>query len=191
MRNQFYGDRKDVWKWSLLLKLAGQKHHIFQIAMLRPDKGTHGNDRRDPGACNHAVREFFDDERSQDAHDIKRIEKLLPGRITVLMTQYSNGCRVTYFDLVLEITRKTAPKVVFLDPDNGIEGATRGHEHIGVQEIERVWESLKGGDYLVVFQYSFFDSDWCAKKMKLLSETIGKHVETEPHPSMCYFWAQK
>ena len=173
MRNQFYSDRKDVWKWSLLLKLAGEKHHIFQIAMLRPDKGTHGNDFGDPGPCNPAVRKFFADERLLRARDISRIERLLPGRITVLMTRYSNGCRVTYFDLVLEIIRKTAPKVVFLDPDTGIEGATRSHEHVGHQEIKRVWESLQSGDYLVVFQYSLrFDRDWCLKRKSCSAQQL-------------------
>jgi hypothetical protein len=125
MRNQFYSDRKDVWKWSLLLELAGGTHHIFQIAMFRPDQGIHGNDFCDPGSCNHAVKRFFAEERLLGVRDISRVERLLPGRITVFMDLYMNGCRAAYFDHVIEITRKTKPKVVFLDPDNGIGSDTR------------------------------------------------------------------
>jgi hypothetical protein len=196
MRNQFYSDRKDIWKWSLLLELAGNTHHIFQIAMLRPDEGTHGNDFGDPGPCNPAVRKFFDVERSLGVRDLSRIGKLRPGQITVFKNLYMNGYRAAYFNDVLQITCKTTPKVIFLDPDNGIEGMTRGHKHVGVREISRVWrDSLTSGDYLVIFQYGFRDSSWCAKKKELLCKTIGRPVETRLHPVvnpvMCYFWAQK
>jgi hypothetical protein len=70
-------------------------------------------------------------------------------------------------------------------------GATRGHKHVGIQEIERIWESLEAGDYLAVFQYGFRDHNWCAKKKELLRKVIGEGIREQPFTSMCYFWAQK
>src|ERR1035441_8600910 len=106
MRNQFYSDRKDIWKWSLLLRLAGDSHHIYHLAMLTPDKGEHRLDVSDPGDCNGCVRAFFEQERRNSAQDIYRAQNLLDGRITVLLRRdsdqlyYTNGQRNEYFDCV-------------------------------------------------------------------------------------------
>ena len=197
MRNQFYADRKDIWKWSLLLELAGDTHHIFQIAMLRPDdESGHGNDFSEPGDCDLRVKEFFERERSEFGNggcsrNLRQVCRLLPGRITVFSDIYRNGERSVYVERAVSALSNKSPKVVFLDPDNGIEGKTRNHKHLGLAEISRVWNSLSAGDYLVIFQYSFFDRDWRGKKQKLLSNALEQDVQMRDRGSMCFFYAEK
>jgi len=56
MRDQFYGDRKDLWKWTVVLDEAGDRE-IFYIGMYRPDQEK--SDRR---GINEAVHKFFQQE---------------------------------------------------------------------------------------------------------------------------------
>ena len=161
MRNQFYSDRKDIWKWSLLLELAGDTHHVYQVAMLTRDEGEHTLDEGDPWPCSNLVRAFFDRERRSKAHDIYRVEGLINGRITVLNRLgceyqfYSNRSRDHYFTRVLETikTDNGKRKLVFLDPDNGLEVKNSNQKHVRSQEICRVWNALNPGDYMVLYQH--------------------------------------
>jgi hypothetical protein len=53
MRDEFYGDRKDLWKWSVALDEAATRK-ILYVAMYRPEVGS----KQPPGLWA-AVREFF------------------------------------------------------------------------------------------------------------------------------------
>ena len=76
MKNQYYGDSRDVAKWTVLLRLA-RTHAlplIIQIAMLTPDdKTSHGSQRDDPVDADPDVRRFFAEERDLFARDPHRL----------------------------------------------------------------------------------------------------------------------
>lgn len=38
MRDEFYGDRKDLWKWTMVLNEACDSRRIIYVAMYRPDE---------------------------------------------------------------------------------------------------------------------------------------------------------
>ena len=209
MRNQFYSDRKDIWKWSLLLELAGQTHHIYQVAMLTHDNGEHKLDMGDPGTCSELVYRFFDRERRRNARDIYGVEQLVNGRVTVLSQLgreyqfYSKRCHQKYFAHVIqEITAENkGKKVVFLDPDVGLEVTKSNDGHVLYSDVCRVWTSLSDGDYLVVYQHHPLSFKW--KKDEALledfarakKEQIGRALGVEPtrvntrsHDSVSFFW---
>jgi hypothetical protein len=57
MRNEFYGDRKDLWKWTVVLNEAGEDREILYVAMCRPDRKV----KRESGIRADVI-EFFHDE---------------------------------------------------------------------------------------------------------------------------------
>ena len=204
MRNQFYSDRKDIWKWPLLLELAGDSHHIYQVAMQTPDKGKHTLDVGGPGDCNKDVRAFFEQERRDVAHDIYRVEKLLDERITVLPARnsnplyYENGQRNDYFDRVCDAISASGakPKVVFVDPDNGIEVKNSTRAHVRIKHLRRLWDLLASGDYLVIYQHHPRENldALINEKKQLLAENLGVElgaIKHKPDKGVTFFWIRK
>ena len=204
MRNQFYSDRKDIWKWSLLLELAGDRHHIYQVAMLTRDDGEHTLDQGDPGECNALARGFFEDECRVDDRDIYRAEALLSGRITVLNPKgsdceyYSPSSRTRYFDHVLNTIKSDdkSPKVVFLDPDNGLEVKNSTSSHVRLQDVRRVWNSLRAGDYLVIYQHHarVFLNRYMDDKRRQIGDNLKvaqASIQHRTHKAVSFFWLEK
>ncbi len=79
MREQFYGDSRDVSKWSVIAQLATchQVRDVLQVAMLRPDRhDTQGSTRHDPLYCHPAVKAFFDRERRIGVRDLRKVTSL-------------------------------------------------------------------------------------------------------------------
>ena len=119
MRNEWYGDKKDVVKWSSLLCLAKRKgiKHIFYVAMCTDAKQ---NVRNEGNPYERAAAEFFDRHK-----DLRRIKELGMGhgiRIRVWMKQFSNEGRSDYFREVHKKMRASKRRTVwFFDPDTGVQ----------------------------------------------------------------------
>jgi hypothetical protein len=210
MRNQFYCDRKDVWKWSLLLELAGEQSHIYQIAMLTADETEHKLDVGDPGPCDLRALNFFQLERAKK-RDIYGVEELLPGRITVLNRRdcehqyYSNGLRSLYFAKVTEAHKvDLRPKVILLDPDNGTEVKKPNKKHVRLDDVSRIWNVLRRDDHMVIYQHH--PRDFRMRKDPILlaeyrdgiRQKVGKAIsqKTETindrtHDAVSFFWIHK
>jgi len=66
-------------------------------------------------------------------------------------------------------------KVVFLDPDTGIEPKNPGSTHVLLSEITDVWTWLKRKDWLVLYQHAFRQKGWqerqCGKFEKACNNT--------------------
>lgn len=115
MKNQYYGDSRDVAKWTVLVRLARMHglSSIIQIAMLTPDDTTrHGGQRDDPADADPDVRRFFAKERARFAGDpqgrstsgVKRLAKLLnpPLSIEVIDEPFRHRSRGAYFRSVTD-----------------------------------------------------------------------------------------
>ena len=204
MRNEYYSDRKDMWKWSVLLGLAGDSHHIFQLAMLTPDNGTHGFDSGVPQNCDARVRDFFLQERRKSSYTVYGVEQLLPSRITVLNSPdsnqkfYSKRLNSKYFDeAILKVQeRGSEPKIVFLDPDVGLEIKNSDDRHVLEDDISRIWDVLRPNDYLVLYQHR--DRTSIDRFLRLKKEQLGRILNFEPenishctHGTATFFWLRR
>jgi len=56
-------------------------------------------------------------------------------------------------------------KIVFLDPDTGIEPRKAGSTHVKAAEITRIWNKLNRNDWLVLYQHAQHTDDWRAVQM--------------------------
>jgi hypothetical protein len=206
MRNQFYGDRKDVLKWTNALRLAGADRFVLYVAMLRPDKedSLHGCDFSCVRVANDQVVKFFENVREKltpgTPRNLTDISRLLPGRIELVHGDYVHRDRKKYFDAVRNrLGRRTAGEryVVLLDPDNGISGRCPRSEHVCGEELLSVWSAMTPDDVLLVYQHRFRNKNWKQMKREILSrhlqvplDRISPRCEADV-PDVCFFEIDK
>jgi hypothetical protein len=152
MKDKFYADNRDIVKWGgivHLCKVNGIKT-VVQVAYYREDKISFDDEDID---LRKVVMEHFE---RKDILDIKRLGTRAKLDIQVLKKEFKNkkDDRKEYYDEVCkEIEKINKKKVVFLDPDKGLEpksGCT--DEHVKPNEVKRIWQSLVQGDILVFYQ---------------------------------------
>jgi len=149
MRDQWYGDEKDLVKWSSLLLLARQHQadRILQIAYYNPsefgDIELDGHNQQIPAE----VLSHF--------RDIRNITGLCTRPcITVLRRPFED--RTNYLEAVMDfISQFRSDKcVVFLDPDTGLEPKGKpDRRHVLNEEAQAIWEVLPSGWVYVFYQH--------------------------------------
>jgi hypothetical protein len=188
MRENWFGDKRDLVKWAVLTHLAQKTYakRIIQIAYFRPfDDSTsliknESNLAKDIGIFPDAVLDFFKRWRSECAaatHYLKKLEKIealgqkIGIDIKVFKEPFTN--RVKYRELTVEYFRDIeSPKIVLLDPDTGIEPNNVSLDHITGKDISIVYKSLNPTDTLVIYQHRWFDEKWKSSAMRKFATAI-------------------
>lgn len=151
MKDQWYGDKRDLVKWGALLILAEQHKagKILQVAYLRPS--TYGT--LDIGGQSHAlpnsVRDHF-----RNVRHIRGLRAEPPVEIEVVDRPF--GERSAYTEAVVQTVvgeTEREPWVIFLDPDTGLAPPKPGLEHVLDEEVVRIWGAMHQGDLLAVYQH--------------------------------------
>ena len=149
MRDIWYADKRDLVKWSVLHYLAEENEirQILQVAYFR--ESTYGQvkiDDQELGLPSAVLSHF---------RDIRQI-KNLGGRaqIQVLTDLFSD--RKSYMKKVISFISqyKNEKCIVFLDPDTGLEPLNAANlNHVLDDEAKAIWEEMKQGDLLVLYQH--------------------------------------
>jgi hypothetical protein len=115
MRDEFYGDRRDVWKWTVVLNEAAPNKQVIYVALYRPDEEPRSLDgvRAD-------VMKFFSAERKElnAERRCSRITKL-SSSIIPFLHEYNPKNSRKYFAPVkeaLESRPEGGRYVVFFGP---------------------------------------------------------------------------
>jgi len=198
VRDEFYADGKDVWKWTCTLEAAEGKTHILHVAMYRPDKRrSYGKAFCNLSKIGHQVVDFFDRERQslRPKGLLRRVERL-DSRVEVLATPYLHNTRHTYFEAVVEKLKRRAAGscyVVLLDPDTGIEPARPADEHLCCDDMLSVWHTMTPGDILLVVQFCRFETqvESCQKKLQSALQTAVRSLAHEAVRNVRLFRADK
>ena len=171
MRDQWYGDNRDLVKWSALVYLARREavSAILHVAMYRPGPApaplatAHG--KVDPPA--EVFRHF------RDLDDIQRLGVATGLAIEVVKEPFTD--RIAYFGRVCERVR--APRggslLVLLDPDVGLAPETPGPEHVASAEVAGVFAALRQGDLLVCYQHARKQKDWRGRARRAFANAPG------------------
>ncbi len=173
MRDKWYGDNRDLVKWGVLLTLADRfaARSILQVAYYRPTDWAGLDLDGEAVPLPPAVVRHF---RSLTA--AAAIES--SATIEVFADALTN--RTDYQRAVIERIRRrpATPGIVFLDPDTGLEPRAPSLEHVLDREIAEVWEALKDGDVLVVYQHQTNRNGqpWIASKKEQFEKAIGVQV---------------
>jgi len=153
MRKQWFGDSRDYVKWSVVWRESEPDLTVLYVAMARPDELK--------GNVHEKVVHFFDSKK-----DYSQITDLFGVRITVIDQLYESKKHREYFENVIasiEILQTSAPILVFLDPDTGIEPrGTQSNKHVLLSDLEEIAKRLHSGSRLLIYQHATKDKriDW-------------------------------
>jgi hypothetical protein len=157
MRDKWYADKRDLVKWGGIMHLLNENlgiKKVIQVAYYRKDNWPKINFNGSEIQIPQEVLKHF--------RDIKLI-KSLDTRIEVFDQIFEHNARQQYTDDVCKMLSKIQDKkIVFLDPDTGLEPREcgGGAEHIKRKEVKQIFGSLNSGDFLVFYQHKFRSSKW-------------------------------
>ena len=159
MRDQWYGDNRDLLKWASLVTLA-RRHKvqaIIQIAMFRPNepkwqRGTRG-----------FPAEVLDHFRKLE--NVHALGLATGVEILVCKEPFCNrdrpagtqdAVRAAYFrEARLKLRGFQGKKIIaFLDPDTGLAPQKPEPKHVKESELKTIYEALKPGDWLALYQHA-------------------------------------
>ena len=165
MKNQFFGDRRDFFKYDLLLQLLDGvpfKHGLTLIPMLTPDDKS--NDGRlvryGCGGRRQDLYDFLRRSVEEGARDIRRLRLLFETVRHPYMpyrddSYFTHQHREGYFAAIPAVYLKRA--LVFLDPDNGLEvpsmSPANAHKYVRYEEVSSLVSRMDDTSVLVVYQH--------------------------------------
>ena len=171
MQGLWYGDRRDRVKWGALVYLAKSRAvpRIVQVAYHRDgtDRMLETQDGRVPLPA--GVWEHFSDLRH-----IKRLAQATGISIVVLADAFEPTQRRAYIAAVLDkLSTVPRPKIVFLDPDTGIEPRKADAVHVAKADLAEVWAALSADDILAVYQHADHTNTWQQDRTRKMAEACG------------------
>ena len=195
MKDEWYGDKRDLVKWAVLLHLANEYsvQRVVQVAYLRHNKW----------------KSIFIDEKKKDIPPEVLIHFRCTNNIINLASNpeiiFINSImktRSSYLKVVLGEVNKYKDKrnVIFLDPDTGLEPGRPTLKHVLVSELEEIWKTMQGGDLLVFYQHKTNRNKkpWIEEKRKQFAGALGvpisdvkKAQSPESASDVVFFYCQK
>ena len=171
MRDCWYGDNRDIVKWSVALQLARREGlaDVVYVAMHRPDDDwpplvtAHGPVR----LPDEVVRHF------RDLDDLQRLGAQTGLRIATVKEPFVD--RAAYFRRLSErVGKYSAPVLVLLDPDTGLapDGGA-GPQHVTSAEVAGLFAALRPGDVLVCYQHARRQKDWRGRARRVFANAPG------------------
>jgi hypothetical protein len=169
MKNEWYGDKRDIVKWAVLLHLA-QEHYvkiIVQIAYYRQSKWAK--------ICINGKNVNIPAEVLGHFRDVNDITNLVSNpKIRIFNYELKN--RRTYFQEVLKEVERHGDdkKIIFLDPDNGLAPTNATLKHVLPQELKSIWAKMQSGDLLVFYQHKpkYSKNTWVEEKRVQFVEAL-------------------
>lgn len=171
MRDQWYGDNRDLLKWGALMHIARRDQHsaVLQVAMYRPD---------DEPATVHSSRGrvAVPVEVTRHFRNLDRIHRLATSsgvRIEVFKAPFRD--RSAYFKKVTRRIESLSSDslVVLLDPDTGLAPEVAGPDQVTVDEVRLVFDVLKTGDVLACYQRARRQKDWRGDRRRAFTRALG------------------
>jgi len=196
VRDIYYGDKRDLIKWGVLLRLAGttDAQRILQVAYYRPSNFSPIIIDGEPNDVPKEVLAHF--------RDLRSIGSIVSRpRVTVFDQLFED--RDAYLQEVVALVSAMAHErcLVFLDPDTGLEPKSKpGLQHVLGREARAIWETMKRDDLFVFYQHQTNRTGlpWIEKKREQLTGALGVRldvVKTAQAPGIArdvvFFYAQR
>lgn len=177
MQGIWYGDRRDRVKWGALIWLADTfgVRRIMQVAYFRGSTERALQTPKGEVPIADAVWNHF-----SELINIRALAKATNTQIDVISDVFDHRARRNYGKLVVEqLQQLPTPRIVFLDPDTGIEPETAKAEHVTVADMREIWSVLHSGDILAVYQHADRSGTWLQNRATKLSKACGGRVKVE------------
>lgn len=177
MRDKWYGDNRDIVKWSSILKTAVDNEilnilHVAYYQKSPPVQVEIGGNRFE------LQKEIW--KHFRDIDNIRRIKKVNGKTINieVILDQFKE--RNEYLSNVLNrIKRNTKPFICFLDPDTGLEPPKSINlNHVLNNELSEVWKVLPNKSILIFYQHRNRNKDWIDEKKEQFATCIKRPTDS-------------
>lgn len=158
MKDTWYADNRDLVKWGTLAHVAQREalDLIVQVPYLRSGKKALLHTGKETIELPPSVWSFF-----RNVSAVSSLGKSLGLDIVVISEEFEPQRRAAYCRALIDrISNLSQSKVVLLDPDTGLAPATPRAEHVTASEVEVVWDALREGDWLILYQHAWRDRNW-------------------------------
>lgn len=195
MRNQWFGDNRDLVKWSVLLQIAEEfgAERILQLAYLRRSYYSRIKiDQREYSIRPEVIGHF---------RNLNRILEMdCPTKSDVFDMPFDN--RKDYLKSALGFIENYSGEkfILFLDPDTGLEPANPDMKHVLNSEVKAIWDKTKASDVLVLYQHTTNrgGAPWIddkltqlARALEIENDRIGVAKETRDNPDVVFYFLEK
>ncbi len=163
MKNQYFGDTKDLFKYDLVeylvRRVPGVDRFTFVTMLTEKDDGTDGN-KLDysgrPGSLNTDLVGYLRERVSSGRRNVSEIREYYEARgigIEIYGEHefFTHAARSEYFGGIDDAL--LAHSVIVLDPDNGFETKRSNKRHVLRSEVADLYERMTAGSILAVFQH--------------------------------------
>ena len=164
MKNQYFGDIRDLFKYDLILRIiqeTGSINRFLFIPMLTEnDNSKNGNEinykNAKAGTRNKDLMTYLKKCVNKNRRNITEIEpyfKLKEIEIYIHKSPkpFSHGNRKSYFDRIRK--ELFSQSLIFVDPDNGLEVKRSNEKHLLYPEVKDLYNCMDEDSILMIFQY--------------------------------------
>ena len=163
MKNQFFGDNRDLFKYDLIQHIIQGIKEIDKfsfVPMLTRNSGTHGNQverqKAKAGKYNYNLINYLDKCILENRRNITEIIKYYKqiGISTFIYresTYFVKSLRRDYFNSIPESFLKNSLILVY--PDNILQVKKSKEEHFLYIDIKKLYDSMNDNASLMIFQY--------------------------------------
>jgi hypothetical protein len=166
VKNQWFGDPNDYFKYDLLIFLAERltSKQLSVIWMLTENDESPGGQKinYERGAGDEGLFRFLEESLNKGARDVSKLEEYFRGaghRFEYCpygaRRPFRHGDRPAYFEEIPKENLDDA--VVFLDPDTGLEvksmGDRNGDEYVTYNDVESIHGRMGSASILVIYQH--------------------------------------
>ncbi|MDO9333351.1 MAG: hypothetical protein Q7T57_02375 [Dehalococcoidales bacterium] len=184
MKNQYFGDNRDLFKYDLVyhtLINTKIKHFVFIPMLTKSDdkfgKETNRNKAK-AGINNYELRNYLDNCVVSNSRDIRNIDRFFSAKGIETKINYNcftKGNRNDYFN---GIDKKTLGKsVILVDPDNGLEVKKPSEKHVLWKELSCLYDRMSNDSILMVFQFfPYFLKETHCEYLRRRASEISEYV---------------
>lgn len=170
MKNQYFGDTRDLFKYDLVLDLllkSDLKHFVLIPMLTENECNTHGgriNYRKAKAGIRRVIlKDFLERCLANDRRNIEELENFfrndkLPKKIELTIYKrnsfFSNGIRKKYFSAIKR--NLLVRSIILVDPDIGLEiRSMKGREekYIKYEEVKLLYYLMDKYSALLIFQF--------------------------------------
>jgi GxxExxY protein len=166
MKNQFFGDKRDLFKFHLALHIMEsipQLKTFTYVPMLTPNNESgHGSLTDYPRPPCHADLHQFLQQAVQGDRNIQSLREFFKNRSFRYQpyqdsTYFVQDSRNAYFqDIPAENLRDA---LILLDPDVGLKAQAQGDRHLRFDDVAGLCGRMNENSILTIFQFLFFPND--------------------------------
>ena len=182
MKDIWYGDDKDIVKWASLVHLARSTEaaSILQVLLYRPTGVRPPEVTLDGNPIAFPTEVWTHFRTTAGIAGLSSVAGINIVRFTDLFA-YANehgnieAARTAYFNRVADRIKALGQEraVVFLDPDNGFSPQNTGWAHVTLPEVTAIFQAVKPGDTVAVYQHNPHQPNWVETARGFLSQATS------------------